>query len=105
MGRGCAWGWLALARRGQLRGANRLIHVNTPIPCTPHHLQKKVAAVVGTIKSHPNQELKVVVQRDSKELTVPVVPLVGRDGGGTIGVSLYSNTYIKHTKADSIGGV
>lgn len=64
-----------------------------------------MAAVVSTIKAHPNEELAVTLQRGGRQLTVPVVPLPGRDGRGAIGVSLYSNSYIKHTKPDSLGGV
>lgn len=65
----------------------------------------QVSAVVGAIKSHPNQELPLVVQRGGARLEVGVVPVPGRDGTGAIGVSLYSNTFIKHTKPDSLAGV
>lgn len=61
--------------------------------------------MVSTIKSHPNEKLRVLVQRGEQQQELSVVPVQGRDGRGAIGVSLYSNTYIKHTKPDSIGGV
>ncbi|KAI8467700.1 MAG: intramembrane metalloprotease [Monoraphidium minutum] len=69
----------------------------------------QVSAVVAAIKSHPNQTLDLVVQRGGasgggERLQVPVVPAPGRDGKGAIGISLYTNSYIKHTKADSVGG-
>ena len=68
-------------------------------------VREQVASVVSTIKSHPNDPLTLLVQRGGEKFTVPVTPVPGRDGRGAIGISLYSNSYIKHTKANSIGRV
>lgn len=65
----------------------------------------QVSAVVSAIKAHPDEKLQLVVRRGEETLSAPVVPVTGRDGRGAIGVSLSTNSYIKHTKADSLLGV
>lgn len=42
------------------------------------------------------------VQRGEQVLDLQATPAVGKDGKGAIGVSLFSHTYIKHTKPSSI---
>jgi hypothetical protein len=65
-----------------------------------------VAAVVTAIKSHPNEQLELLVQRsDRSQVSLPVVPIPARDGKGAIGISFYTNSYIKHTKPDSLQGM
>ena len=66
------------------------------ILCCFHVIQ--VQNVVSTIKANPEKEVLFDVKRGDQELEIPVVPSLGRDGMGAIGVSLVSNTYIKHTK-------
>jgi hypothetical protein len=59
---------------------------------------------VATIGAHPNEELSITLQRGEQQLTVPVVPRAGRDGSGLIGVSLRSNSYVRHTMPESVPG-
>lgn len=58
--------------------------------------------MVSTIKSHAGDTIDVTLQRGGERVTLPVTPATGRDGRGSIGVSLNSNNYIKHTKPGSL---
>jgi hypothetical protein len=78
---------------------------------------------VDAIRGHPNEPLELEILRGGgsgssggsgrgakvaegqETLVVPVTPVPGRDGRGAIGVSLYANTYIRHTKPGSVGGM
>jgi hypothetical protein len=103
------------AGRPRARRAARRPHRSPSSPHTPDPscglwrpapaARAQVAAVVGAIKAHPNERLDVVLSRGGAELRVPVTPVPGRDGRGAIGISLYSNNYIKHTRPDSLAGV
>jgi membrane-associated protease RseP (regulator of RpoE activity) len=62
----------------------------------------QVPDLVSTIKAHPNEQLNFQVQRGEQVLDLQATPAVGKDGKGAIGVSLFSHTYIKHTKPSSV---
>ncbi|KIZ07162.1 Putative zinc metalloprotease [Monoraphidium neglectum] len=92
-----------VAERAGVRAGDVLLRVGD---YTVQAAPDQVAAVVTAIKSHPNEQLELLVQRsDRSQVSLPVVPIPARDGKGAIGISLYTNSYIKHTKPDSLQGI
>jgi S1-C subfamily serine protease len=90
------------AERAGIRAGDVLLRVGDyQVKAAPD----QVAAVVSTIKAHAGDELRVELDRSGQRLSLPVTPVTGRDGRGAIGISLYSNTFIKHTKPNGFGNL
>ncbi|MEW5306624.1 MAG: hypothetical protein WDW36_009078 [Sanguina aurantia] len=63
---------------------------------------EQVSSVVAQIQAAPGVKIDVLVQRGDTQVVLPVVPDIGDDGRGRIGVQLVSNVAIRHVPASGV---
>lgn len=64
--------------------------------------ENAIKGLIEEIQSHPNQPLKMQIQRQNETLSVTVTPDVGTDGKGRIGVQLTPNGTVVRHRADNL---
>ncbi|NEQ39385.1 MAG: RIP metalloprotease RseP [Okeania sp. SIO3I5] len=64
--------------------------------------KEAINTLVETIQNNPNQTLDLEIQRDGKKLFLEVMPELGADGKGRIGVQLISNGEIVRNRTNNI---
>ncbi|MBD2042950.1 RIP metalloprotease RseP [Microcoleus sp. FACHB-672] len=67
--------------------------------------EQAIPALKEAIESHPNQPLKLKIQRDTETFSVRVTPAPSADGTGRIGVQLAPSGTAKYRPAKSIAEV
>lgn len=64
--------------------------------------ENSIKGLIKEIQTHPNQPLEMQIQRQNQTLSVNVIPDIGTDGKGRIGVQLTPNGTIVRHRAENI---